>query len=228
MLGGSGSGLLMSDAARITIVLAESHCIVREGIAALLRAEPELEVVGECSDGAEAVQTITALRPDFALIDLNTPKLHGIEVIRKVRGANCPTRIIVLSVSRDEGIRAEVFRSGGNGFLLKEDPARHIMDAIRYIQDGGDYITPLIARALVTDRPPGHASPIALLSRREYEVFALLVDRMRSKDIATVMNISPKTVHTYRSSIMRKLGIHDLAGLVKFAIERDLTSTNRD
>lgn len=217
----------MNEAGRITIVLADGHSIVREGIAELLRARSELEVVGECSDGFAALELIRSLGPDFAIIDLNMRKLHGIEVIRKVRDTHCATRIIALSMSRDEEILKEAFRSGANGFLLKEDPARHLIDAISYIQDGGQYLTPLIRRSALTEQRREGSSPLAVLSRREYEVFAFLVDGMRPKDIATVMNISPKTVDTYRSSIMRKLGFHDIVSLVKFAIEKNFTSLNR-
>ncbi len=217
----------MNQPGSVTIVLADDHSIVREGIAALFRAKPEFDIVGECADGFAAVELITSLQPKFAILDLNMPKLHGVEVIRKVRDANCPTKIIVLSISRDEEMLKEVFRSGANGYLLKEGPARHLVDAINYIQDGGQYLTPLMRRETLGDQRRGQSdSPLSSLSRREYEVFSFLVDGMRPKDIATLLNISPKTVDTYRSNIMRKLGIHDIVGLVKFAIQRNLTSAN--
>ncbi|MGI8991475.1 MAG: response regulator [Bryobacteraceae bacterium] len=215
----------MQPSERISIVLADDHCIVREGIAAFCQTRPEFDIVGQCADGQAAVELIARLRPDFAVLDLNMPKLHGIEVIRKLRDANCPTKLIVLSISRDENLLKELFRNGANGYLLKDGPARHLLEAISYIRDGGQYLTPLLRHeALTDDRKARSDDPLSGLSRREHEVFSFLVDGIRPKDIATLLDISPKTVDTYRSNIMRKLGIHDIVGLVKFAIQRNLTS----
>jgi len=212
----------------ISIVLADDHSIVREGLAAFCDARPELHIAGQCSDGMAAVEMIRSVSPDFAIIDLHMPKLHGLEVIRKVREANCPCKLVVLSISRDEKMVLEALRAGANGYLLKDGPARHLLDAINYIQDGGVYISPLLRREYLLEAPRKAPSedPLASLSRREYEVFSFLVDGMRPKDIAKLLDISPKTVDTYRSNIMRKLGIHDLVGLVKFAINRNLTSVS--
>jgi DNA-binding NarL/FixJ family response regulator len=212
----------------ISIVLADDHSIVREGLAAFCDAQPELQIAGQCSDGLAAVEMIKALAPDFAIIDLHMPKLHGLEVIRKVREANNQSKLVVLSISRDEKMVLEALRAGANGYLLKDGPARHLIDAIRYIQDGGVYISPLLRRDYLLEAPRKAPAedPLASLSRREYEVFSFLVDGMRPKDIAKLLDISPKTVDTYRSNIMRMLGIHDLVGLVKFAINRNLTSVS--
>jgi DNA-binding NarL/FixJ family response regulator len=212
----------------ISIVLADDHSIVREGLAAFCDAQPELQIAGQCADGLAAVEMIKALAPDFAIIDLHMPKLHGLEVIRKVREANSQSKLVVLSISRDEKMVLEALRAGANGYLLKDGPARHLLDAIRYIQDGGVYISPLLRRDYLLEAPRKAPAedPLASLSRREYEVFSFLVDGMRPKDIAKLLDISPKTVDTYRSNIMRKLGIHDLVGLVKFAINRNLTSVS--
>ena len=211
----------------ISIVLADDHSIVREGLAAFCENRAELHIVGQSSDGLAAVEMIKSLTPDFAIIDLHMPKLHGLEVIRKVREANSPCKLVVLSISRDEKMVLEALRAGANGYLLKDGPARHLLDAISYIQDGGVYISPLLRREYLLEAPRKAPAedPLASLSRREYEVFSFLVDGMRPKDIAKLLDISPKTVDTYRSNIMRKLGIHDLVGLVKFAINRNLTTT---
>ena len=210
----------------ISIVLADDHSIVREGLAAFCENRAELHIVGQSSDGLAAVEMIKSLTPDFAIIDLHMPKLHGLEVIRKVREVNSQTKLIVLSISRDEKMVVEALRAGANGYLLKDGPARHLLDALSYIQDGGVYISPLLRRDYLLEAPRKAPveDPLSSLSRREYEVFSFLVDGMRPKDIAKLLDISPKTVDTYRSNIMRKLGIHDLVGLVKFAINRNLTS----
>ena len=215
----------MERAETISIVIADDHSIVREGIAALIQTRPELRILGQCGDGLAAVEMITSLNPEFAVIDLNMPKLHGIEVIRKVREASCPTKLIVLSISRDENTLRDIFRSGANGYLLKDGPSRHLFDAITYIRDGGQYVTPLLRFGLSAESRTPDKDPLSTLSRREYEVFSFLVDGMRPKDIARLLDVSPKTVDTYRSNVMRKLGINDVVGLVKFAIERNLIST---
>lgn len=209
----------------ITLVLADDHGIVREGIAAFCSSRPELKILGQTSDGGEAVDLILALKPDFAVLDLNMPKLSGLEVIRRVRTARSETKLIVLSISRDENLIREIFRSGGSGYLLKDGPARHLFDAINYILDGGQYLTPLIRRETL-DIKREKKDPLALLSKREYEVFSFLVDGMRPKDIAKVLEISPKTVDTYRANIMRKLEVEGIAGLVRFAIQRNLQSSS--
>ena len=108
----------------ITLVLADDHGIVREGIAAFCVSRPELKILGQSSDGAEAVDLILSLKPDFAVLDLNMPKLSGLEVIRRVRQAKSETKLIVLSISRDENVIRDLFRSGANGYLLKDGPAR--------------------------------------------------------------------------------------------------------
>jgi DNA-binding NarL/FixJ family response regulator len=215
----------METAKAITLVLADDHGIVREGIAAFCASRPDLKILGQSSDGSEAVDLILALKPDFAVLDLNMPKLNGLEVIRRVRLARSETKLVVLSISRDENVIREIFRSGANGYLLKDGPARHLFDAINYILDGGQYLTPLIRRESV-DMKREKKDPLALLSKREYEVFSFLVDGMRPKDIAKILEISPKTVDTYRANIMRKLEVEGIAGLVRFAIQRNLQSSS--
>jgi DNA-binding NarL/FixJ family response regulator len=164
------------------------------------------------------------LKPDFAILDLNMPKLSGAEVVRRLRQAQSATRLIVLSITRDEATIRDLFRSGADGYVLKDGPARHLFEAINYILDGGQYLTPLLRRENV-DNPKDKRDPLALLSKREYEVFSFLVDGMRPRDIAKLLDISPKTVDTYRANIMRKLEVDGIAGLVRFAIQRNLTTS---
>ncbi len=205
----------------ITLILADDHGIVREGIAAFCDNRPDLKVIGQCSDGEEAVAMILTHKPDFAVLDLDMPRLSGLDVIRKVRQAKSETRLLVLSISRDESVIREVFRSGGDGYLLKDGPARHLFEAINYVVDGGQYLTPLIRRENI-DNKREETNALAALSKREFEVFSFLVDGMRPKDIAKLLEISPKTVDTYRASVMRKLEVDGIAGLVRFAIQRNL------
>jgi DNA-binding NarL/FixJ family response regulator len=209
------------ETAPLTLILADDHGIVREGVAAFCKARTDVCLLGQCCNGQEAVDMILARNPDFAVLDLDMPKLSGLEVIRRVREAGSKTRLIVLSISRDQAIIHELFRSGADGYVLKDGPSRHIFDAISYVRDGGQYLTPLLRREPF-DKKEEKPDALASLSRREYEVFSLLVDGMRPKDIATTLEISPKTVDTYRANIMRKLEIDSVAGLVRFAIQRNL------
>jgi two-component system response regulator NreC len=211
---------------KISILLADDHAIVREGIAAILRAEPDFVIVGQASDGGQALESIRDLKPDVAILDLNMPRLHGIEVIRRIRKTNHQIRLGVLSISRDQKIVAEALRIGANAFLLKDGPGRHLVEAIRIIMDGGMYISPLLnpQNLVAAARRPAVADPLDTLSAREYQVFGFLVEGMRAKEIAARLDISPKTVDTYRSNVMRKLHIYDVPGLVKYALQRKLTS----
>jgi DNA-binding NarL/FixJ family response regulator len=217
----------MQESRETTVVLVDDHAIVREGLAAICSASG-MSILGQCSDGAAAVEMIAALKPDFAILDLNMPGLSGIEVIRRLRASACPAKLIILSISREEATVMEALRAGADAYLLKDGPSRHLLDAIGFVRDGGVYLSPLLrgvgffARAETT--PP--EDPLASLSPRETEVFSYLVSGLRAKDIADLLDISPKTVDTYRASLMRKLNIHDLVGLVKFAIERKLTNTS--
>ena len=208
----------------LTLILADDHGIVREGVAAFCKARPEVSLVGQCCDGQEALDMILARNPDFAILDFDMPKLTGLQVVRKVREARSKTRLIVLSISRDQSIIRELFRSGADGYVLKDGPSRHIFDAINFVRDGGQYLTPLLRREAI-DKKEDATDALSQLSKREFEVFSLLVDGVRPKDIAKSLEISPKTVDTYRANIMRKLELDSIAGLVRFAIQRNLKST---
>jgi DNA-binding NarL/FixJ family response regulator len=208
----------------ITVVLADDHAIVREGFAALCAAHG-MNIVGQASDGPSALELIGKGRPDFAILDLDMPGMSGAEVIRRLRSAGSTAKLMILSISREESAVMSALRAGADAYLLKDGPARHLLDAIQYVKDGGVYISPLLR---LLGRPERDADdPMALLSPRELEVFTQLVNGLRAKDIAERLDISPKTVDTYRASLMRKLNVHDLVGLVKFAIERNLTSTSQ-
>ncbi len=216
----------MKENGKIHVLLADDHVIVREGIAALLSAEADLAIIGQASEGNQALEMIRALRPDVAILDLNMPRLHGIEVIRRTRKWNTQVRMGVLSISRDQKIVAEALKIGANAYLLKDGPTRHLVEAIHIIMDGGIYISPLLHREMFLSgaRPAPQTDPLDSLSSREYQVFGFLVEGLRGKEIAARLDISPKTVDTYRANVMRKLHIYNVPGLVKYALQRKLTS----
>jgi DNA-binding NarL/FixJ family response regulator len=217
----------MTERDEITIVLADDHAIVREGIAALC-ASAGLRILGQCADGNAAFDAILELKPQFAILDLHMPGLSGVECVRRLRAAGSTAKLMILSISREETAVFDALRAGADGYLLKDGPSRHLLDAINFVRDGGVYVSPLLRGAGLFAKGENNrgGDPLASLSPREMEVFSYLVNGLRAKDIADLLEISPKTVDTYRASLMRKLNVHDLVGLVKFAIERNLTSTS--
>ena len=212
---------------QLTLVLADDHAIVREGIAALC-ASHGFRIIGQCSDGAAAIEMILAQKPDFAILDVHMPGVTGIEAVRKLRAAGVSTKLMILSISRDESLVLDALAAGADAYMLKDGPSRHLVDAVNFVRDGGVYVSPLLRDVGLFARgnkKPQPENPLSVLSPREIEVFSYLVNGLRPKDIAELLDISPKTVDTYRAGLMRKLNVHDLVGLVKFAIERNLTTT---
>src|SRR5580704_6702197 len=136
----------MADSEKITIWLADEDALRRDGLAAVLQGTSQFEVVAQCPDGETAIDQIRKLRPDVAVIDLNLPRVHGIELVRRVRGEAIGTKVVILSGTADDEIVREVVRAGGDGYLLKNGPARHLIDAISYVRDGGQYFSPQLRR----------------------------------------------------------------------------------
>src|ERR1035438_120189 len=136
----------MASSDKITILLADEDALRRDGLAAVLHGTPNFEVIAQCPDGEAALDQIRRMRPEVAVVDLNLPKLHGIELVRRVRGEVLGTKIIILSGTTDEDIIREVVRAGGDAYLLKNGPARHLVDAISYVRDGGQYFSPQLRR----------------------------------------------------------------------------------
>jgi DNA-binding NarL/FixJ family response regulator len=208
----------------LTIVIAEEQALVREGLVRLCEAMPGFSVVGHYGSGSAALRTIREKQPDFALLDLNLSDLFALEIVRQVRVATLKTRTVVLSMRRDRKTVLEALRCGASGYLLKSNPSTELFEAFRHMQSGAVYVTPSVEINAVFGRSAKDSGgdPIEALSAREYQVFTLLVEGIRAKEIAARLELSPKTVDTYRASLMRKLDIHDVAGLVKFAIGRDM------
>jgi len=208
----------------VDILLADELTLVREGLAALCNSLRGFRVVAQVGTASAALAEIQRLRPAIALLDLGLSDLAATEVIRRVREQELPTRCAVFSVRKDRKTVLEVLRSGACGYLLKSSSSEQMAEALGQFTQGGIYVSPQIeVMALFGESGPRHETdPIESLSSREFQVFSLLVEGIRAKEIAARLALSPKTVDTYRSSLMRKLDIHDVAGLVKFAIKRDL------
>jgi DNA-binding NarL/FixJ family response regulator len=217
----------METNSRCTLLIADEYALVRDGIARLCEASGRYTVVETCSEGARALERVVELRPDAALIDYQIPKLFSLELVRQIRESGSRTRVILLSSRGDRKMALECLRAGANGLLLKSAGEAELFTAITRVLSGSIYVSPALEIEKALLLPSCSFAPqdrIETLSSREYQVFQMLVDGIRPKEIAGRLNLSPKTVDTYRSSLMRKFDIHDVAGLVKYAIQRDLTA----
>jgi DNA-binding NarL/FixJ family response regulator len=213
-----------------SILLAHSLTLLREGMAALCRAEPQYHVLNGCSDGATALRLIESQKPDIVLLDFNLTGLSTLEIMLKLRKAQASTRIVLLSARRDRKTVLEALRVGVNAFVLESDPAHYLFAAFASILDGTVYISPSLKLNQLfgcQDKADLQGSMRAL-SPREHQVFSLLVEGIRAKEIGARLGLNPKTIDTYRANLMRKLDIHSVAGLVKFALERDLAAHRSD
>lgn len=215
------------EARPVEILLADELTLVREGLAALCNSVPGFRVVSQVGTAMGALAEIQRVNPALALLDLGLSDLAATEVIRRVREQGLRTRCAVFSARKDRKTVLEVLRMGACGYLLKSSTSEQMAEALSQFSQGGIYVSPQIeVMSLFGDgngRDPGQ-DPLESLSSREFQVFSLLVEGVRAKEIAARLSLSPKTVDTYRSSLMRKLDIHDVAGLVKFAIKRDLAA----
>lgn len=213
----------------ISVLLADDHQVVCDGLAVLLDSEVDIRVVAKAADGRQAVRCALEHAPDIAVLDINMPELNGIEAAREIRMSLPSTRVIILSMYATSEHIYRALQAGAKGYLLKDSAGAEVVDAVRTVYGGGRYLSPKIADEVMEDyvavrSKVADASPLSQLSPREREVLQLVVDGMSSAAIAQTLHLSPKTVETYRSRIMRKLGIRDLPSLVKFAIQHGLTS----
>lgn len=216
------------EARPIEVLIADELTLVREGLAALCTSLGGYRVVAQVSSAASALAEIQHLQPAIALLDMGLSDLAATEVIRRVRDKGIRTRCAVVSARKDRKTVLEVLRTGACGFLLKSSTAEQMSEALTQFCQGGIYVSPQIEVMSLFCDGNGRGDledPLDQLSSREYQVFSLLVEGIRAKEIAARLALSPKTVDTYRSSLMRKLDIHDVAGLVKYAIQRDLADT---
>lgn len=216
----------------ITIVLADDHPIVREGLRALLAAEPGYSVVGEAADGLTAARLVEQLQPAVLVVDLMMPGLGGLEVTRLVRGLVAPPQVVVLSIHADEIYVLDALRSGAAAYVLKENDTAELIMAVRAVAAGQRYLSPpLSERAIDSYIRQSHATPIdafELLTAREREVLKLTAEGCTSAAIAAQLHISPRTAETHRANLMRKLGLHGQAELARFALQRGILSPSAE
>lgn len=214
----------MSSLKAITILLAEDHAIVRQGLCALLNADGHFRIVGEARTGREAVEKAHALRPDVILMDIAMPVLNGLEATRQILAADPTAKIVILSAHSDEEYIDRMSRAGAAGFLEKQTSAEILTKAIREVAGGKTFFSPSIAKRLHDEktRPRDRDGLLkasgSRLTHREAEVLQLVAEGSANKQIAAALSISIKTVEKHRQRLMDKLNIHDTAGLTRYAI----------
>ncbi len=212
----------------VKVFLADDHAVVRDGMKALLEAEPDIQVVGTAANGREAVRQVGELNPDVVVMDIAMPELNGIEATAQIC-ESCPsTQTIILSMYDSSEHIFRALKAGAKGYLIKESAGREVIKAVRSVHSGRRYLSKNIEEKVIDDyvlhrQAASAQSPLEKLSSREREILQLVVEGKPSTAIADILFISPKTVETYRSRLMKKLGVKDLPSLVKFAIQHGLT-----
>ena len=214
------------------VLLADDHTLVRAGIRALLETLPDVEIVAEASDGREAVDLVLATKPDVALLDISMPSLNGLEVAARVAAVSPRTRLVILSMHGDPGHVAQALRAGVCGYLLKDAAVDELPVLLRAVSRGETYLSPSISRAVVDGfLQRSTLSPAAPaddgLTPRQREILQLVAEGKSSKEVAHLLDISLKTVESHRAQISDRLGIRDLAGLVRYAVRTGLVNADR-
>lgn len=222
---GSARRCKMSENSRI--VLAEDHTIIREGLRSLLSAEAGFEVVGEAADGREAIECVVKLSPDIILMDLSMPRMDGMEAIRHIK-KRCPdTKILVLTVHKNEEYILATFQAGADGYVLKYVSHAELVSAIRTVLRGEPYLSPAVSQVVLDGYLEGKSSPSPvsswdMLTSREREILKLVAEGYKNREIADMLCISAKTAATHRANIMKKLDLHSASALTAYAMEKGL------
>lgn len=208
----------------IKVLLVDDHAIVRQGLRAILGSMDGFDVVGEAENGRDAVEKTRQLAPDVVVMDLVMPVLNGIEATRQIKKAMPKTKVVALTMHTDEKYVFQVLKAGASGYVLKSGPAQDLAKAIESVNGGNPYFSPAISRKIMdsylSEEEPEKALPKGeKITGREMEVLQLIAEGYTNTKISQLMGISVKTVETHRTHIMNKLDIHDVAGLVKYAIK---------
>lgn len=213
--------------ARITVLIADDHPLVRGGLRSLLERSGEFTVVGEAADGNEAIELATLHKPDVILLDVAMPRLNGTEAAEYIRDKVPRAGVIMISMHADEGYVLRALKSGARGYLLKASPESEILAAIRAVTNGHAYFSPVITRMLVEEyvaemQRRGVEDSYDLLTLREKEILQLLVSGKNNKDVAETLHVSVATVETHRNNIFQKLHVHTLPELILYAVRKGL------
>lgn len=215
---------------RTSILLADDHQVVIDGLKALLGGEPDMQVIGQATDGLEVLPRVLELKPEVLVLDLMMPGLNGLEVARQVRERAPETRIIVLSMHANDAYVVEALRNGASGYVLKQAEARALVDAIRAVRGGARYLSPPLSEEKLqrweSEAKAAPFDPYDTLSTREREVLQLAAEGLTSAAIGERLQIGKRTVETHRANLQRKLGVRTQAELVRFAVKKGLVSVD--
>ena len=213
---------------KIRVLLAEDHTIVRQGIAALLGAESDMEVVGEACNGLEAIELARKLSPEVILMDIGMRQLNGLEATREIKKLFPSMKILVLTMHEDEEWIFQILKAGASGYLIKDSAMTDLTSALRAVYQGDSYLSPSISKMVIEEyirkAESGEKKGVEdLLSGREREILQLIAEGNSVPQISSLLCISKKTVEAHKTHIMEKLNIHDKVGLIKYAIRNGLT-----
>ncbi len=215
---------------KIKIILVDDHKILREGICSLVKGFPDMEVIGEAADGISALKLVDDLSPDVVIMDISMPELNGIDATRRIIAEHPEVKVIALSMHYDKQFVSEIFKAGASGYLLKDCAFDEMEHAIRVVIDNKTYINPQIASLVVeslVNQPAStttNTQTFSLLTKREKEILQLIAEGNSTKQIASQLSVSAKTIESHRRQVMGKLNIRNVAELTKYAIREGITS----
>jgi DNA-binding NarL/FixJ family response regulator len=210
----------------ISVLIVDDHTVVSEGLRYLIDAQKDIQVVGYAADGREAVNKARALKPDVVVMDISMPGLNGIEATRQIGDRLKNTNVVILSMHANHEYVLRALHAGARGYVLKKSAGQEVVDAIRAVYSGRHFFSPAITEIVIDDylKERRHTSPLDSLSARERQILQMTAEGHGTQAIAKAMSLSPKTVDTYRSRMMNKLGITNRSALIKFAIQHGVTS----
>lgn len=209
---------------KIKVLLAEDHTIVREGIKSLLASQGNISIVGEASDGREAVEMARRLLPDLVIMDISMPLLNGLEATRQIREKLPQCKILVLTVHDNREYVHQILKAGASGYLVKKTAASTLFEAIQAVYQGEAFFSPSISKILMEDFIEKRGEDEEPLSPREREILQLVAEGRSNKEISEILCLSVKTIESHKENIKRKLGIQDHAGMIKYAIRKGLVT----
>lgn len=215
---------------RVRIVLADDHALVRAGLRKLLESMPDIEVVGEADDGQAVLRLVEQLHPRLVLMDISMPGLNGLDTAGRLSQTHPQTRVLILSMHQGEDYVRQALRNGAAGYLLKDAAPVELELALKAVLRGETYLSPAVSRGVVSDyvqRLRNEETPGTILTPRQREILQLIGEGHTTKEIARRLNISVKTVESHRTQLMKQLDLHDIAGLVRYAIRAGLVSSER-
>ena len=208
------------------ILIADDHTLVRAGLTSLIARLPEMEVVAEAADGRQALRMVRDLQPDIVLMDIAMPGLNGLESAERIHGIHPKIKIIILSMHASEEYVAQALKAGASGYLLKDAATAELEMALKSVSMGQFYLSPAISRQVVDNFLRGGPTGIELLTPRQREILQLIAEGKGTRDIAETLHLSVKTIETHRAQLMERLDIHDVAGLIRYALKKGLITAD--